>query len=89
MILPRPVRIRIAVVAALFVVPLLVLSVCGILYLRQHLAWYLYLPPLWGSMLAGYWLAGVPAAWLGPPMSEPSAALSIALVSRRLGFDPA
>lgn len=57
MILPRPVRLRIAAVATLFLAPVLVMSVCGLLYLRQHLSWYLYLPPIWVSMLVGYWLA--------------------------------
>jgi hypothetical protein len=32
---------------------------------------------------------GVPAAWLGPHAGEAPAPLSIALVSRRLGFEPA
>jgi hypothetical protein len=31
----------------------------------------------------------VPAEWLGPMVGQAPAPLSIALVSRRLGFDPA
>ena len=69
MILPRQIRLRLAVVSALFGLPVLALSVCGLLYLRQHLAWYLYLPPLWGSMLAGYWLA---RRWTRAPVKPPT-----------------
>jgi hypothetical protein len=69
--LPRPVRVRIAVVAALFLTPLLALSACGILYLRYHLRlpWYVYLPPIWACMMAGYWLA---RRWTRSPVKAPT-----------------
>ena len=69
MILPRPIRIRIAVVASLFLLPVLVLSVCGLVYLRQHYAWYVFYPPIAASMMAGYWLA---RRWTAKPTRLPT-----------------
>ena len=69
MILPRPVRIRIAVVAALFLLPVLVLSCFGMVYLRQWLPWYAYYPPIAVSMMTGYWLA---RRWTRSPTKLPT-----------------
>ena len=69
MILPRPIRIRIAVVASLFLLPVLVLSVFGMLYLRQRVPWYIYYPPIAVSMMTGYWLA---RRWTRSPVKLPT-----------------
>ncbi len=69
MILPRQIRVRIAVVASLFLVPVLALSLCGLVFLRQHYPWYVYYPPLAVCMMTGYWLA---RRWTAKPAKLPT-----------------